>query len=265
MSDLHLEKDLQDFANMLADAAGTVIREHFRTPFDIISKADESPVTVADRGAEAAMRALIEEHYPGHGIYGEEYGIRNPDARHVWVLDPIDGTRAFVTGLPIFGTLIALADEGNPVLGVLDQPIMKERWLGAVGQGAFLNGTPVKTRPCSALDQAALYMTSPDQLTTPAQTAAFQGLYESVRERRYGGDCYSTGLLASGLIDLHVEIGLQPYDYMALAPIIEAAGGVATTWDGKPLHMTSGTSFLGASSREVNEAARDLLAPGLSG
>lgn len=265
MSDSFDPGAFRAFANSLADAAGAVIRQHFRTPVDIIAKADESPVTVADRGAEAAMRALIEQTYPDHGIYGEEYGIRNPDARFTWVLDPIDGTRAFITGMPLFGTLIALADQGVPVLGVLDQPISRERWIGIAGAGTTLNGASVHVRDCPGLDRAALYMTSPDQLQDPGEKAAYYRLYDSVRERRWGGDCYSTGLLASGFIDLHVETGLQPYDYMALSPIITGAGGIATTWDDRPLTLTSGHSFIGASSRAVHEAAVALLSPGLSG
>ncbi len=252
--------DLIRFADILADAARSVIAGYFRKPFEVIEKADESPVTVADREAEAAIRALIEEHYPDHGIYGEEFENVRLDSRYVWVLDPIDGTRAFVTGLPIFGTLIALADNGAPVLGVLDQPILKERWVGATGVGTTYNGTPVSTRDCGGLDRASLYSTTPDLYDTPAREAAFGALYNSVKERRYGGDCYSTGLVASGFIDLHVECGLKPFDYMALAPIIEAAGGIATTWSGEPLSLDSGDTFIGAASRSVHEETVALLA-----
>jgi len=254
--------ELIDFADTLADAARTVISGYFRTPFDVIEKADESPVTVADREAEAAIRALIEEHFPDHGIYGEEFENVRLDSRYVWVLDPIDGTRAFVTGLPIFGTLIALADNGVPVLGVLDQPILKERWVGALGHGTRYNGMPVSTRDCGGLERASLYSTTPDMYETPARRSAFGSLYEAVKERRYGGDCYSTGLVASGYIDLHVECGLKPFDYMALAPIIQAAGGIATTWSGEPLTLESGDTFVGAASRPVHEAAVALLTPG---
>ena len=254
--------ELIEFAGTLADAARAVISGYFRTPFEIIEKSDESPVTVADREAEAAIRALIEQHYPEHGIYGEEFENVRLDSRYVWVLDPIDGTRAFVTGLPIFGTLIALADKGVPVLGVLDQPILKERWVGAIGVGTTYNGTPVSTRDCGGLDKASLYSTTPDLYDTPARQAAFGALYEAVKERRYGGDCYSTGLVASGFIDLHVECGLKPFDYMALAPIIEAAGGIATTWSGEPLTLESGDTFIGAASRSVHAETVALLSPG---
>lgn len=262
MTDNAVPADLIDFANTLADAAGAVISGYFRSPFDVIQKADESPVTIADREAEAAIRALIEEHYPDHGIYGEEYGQVRTDSRYVWVLDPIDGTRAFVTGMPIFGTLIGLADNGVPVLGVLDQPILKERWVGTVGHGTTYNGHPVSVRDCGDLDAASLYMTSPDQLDTPERESAFGALYESVKERRFGGDCYSTGLLASGFIDLHVECGVQPYDYMALVPVIQAAGGIATTWSGEQLTISSGDTFIGAACESVHQAAVRHLTPG---
>lgn len=252
--------ELIAFAHRLADAARPIPKKYFRKRVDIISKDDDSPVTVADRESEAAMREVIEATYPEHGIYGEEYGIVREDAEYVWVLDPIDGTRAFITGLPVFGTLICLARNGVPVLGVMEQPIMEERWIGAVGHAAqYQKGTgPVQTisvRDTQNLDAAALYLTSPDQLNTDARRAAFDGLYHSVKERRFGGDCYSAGLLAMGMIDLHVECGLQPYDYMALAPIIEAAGGVTCTWDGKPLTISSGDTYIGASTPAIRDAA----------
>lgn len=248
------------FAEELADAARTVVARYFRTGFDVIAKQDESPVTIADREAESAIRALIEDRYPDHGIFGEEHGKARLDARYVWVLDPIDGTRAFIAGLPTFGTLIALADRGVPVLGVLDQPILKERWIGALGHGTTFNGSPVRTRDCGGLNKASLYTTGPDLFNTDARRDAFYRLHEAVQLPRFGGDCYSTGLIASGCVDLHVECGHQPYDYMALAPIIQAAGGIATTWAGHALTLTSGDTFLGAASESVHAPAKAFLA-----
>lgn len=247
------------FADTLADAARAVVTRYFRTSYDVLSKQDDSPVTIADREAEAAVRALIEARYPAHGIFGEEYGIVRPDARYVWVLDPIDGTRAFIAGMPVFGTLIALADRGVPVLGVLDQPILKERWLGALGRGTTFNGKPTRTRDCGGLDRASLYTTGPDLFNTDARRQAYYRLHGEVSQPRFGGDCYATGLIASGCVDLHVECGLQPYDYMALVPIIQAAGGIATTWAGHPLTLTSGDTFLGAASGSVHAPAVGLL------
>lgn len=259
MPDVMVPEEFIGFANELADAARAVVARYFRTPYDVIAKQDESPVTVADREAESVIRALIEERYPDHGIFGEEHGQVRMDARYVWVLDPIDGTRAFIAGMPVFGTLIALADRGVPVLGVLDQPILKERWLGALGHGTTFNGKPVRTRDCGGLDSARLYTTAPDLFNTEARRAAFYRLYDQVELPRYGGDCYSTGLIASGCVDLHVECGLKPYDYMALAPIIRAAGGLATTWSGAPLTLTSGDTFLGAAAESVHAPAVEFL------
>lgn len=259
MVDVNVPAEFIDFANTLADASRAVIRRHFRTGYDVISKQDASPVTIADREAEAAIRALIEAHFPDHGIFGEEYGKVRSDARYVWVLDPIDGTRAFIAGMPVFGTLIALADRGVPVLGVLDQPILQERWLGALGHGTTFNGAPTRARDCGGLDRASLYTTGPDLFNTAARREAYYRLHETVGQPRFGGDCYATGLIASGCVDLHVECGLQPYDYMALAPIIRAAGGLATTWAGKPLTLTSGDTFLGAASESVHTPSVHLL------
>ncbi len=261
MTDGTVAAEFIAFADRLANAARAVVARYYRTPYDVVSKQDESPVTVADREAEAAIRTLIEDRYPDHGIFGEEYGQVRVDARYVWVLDPIDGTRAFIAGMPVFGTLIALADRGVPVLGVLDQAILKERWLGALGHGTTFNGNAVRSRNCGGLDRASLYTTGPDLFNSNARREAFYRLYDKVHQPRYGGDCYSTGLIASGCVDLHVECGLKPYDYMALAPIIRAAGGFATTWSGAPLTLTSGDTFLGAASESVHGPAVRLLGP----
>src|SRR3982750_3089029 len=153
--------DFVALAHSLADAARPIVARYFRTPFTIDDKSDLSPVTIADREAETAMRAILTKQAPEHGIYGEEHGVERPDADYVWVLDPIDGTRAFVTGLPIFGTLIALLHRGVPVLGVIDQPILKERWLGVAGQTSTFNGQPITVRACPSLERAYMYSTAP--------------------------------------------------------------------------------------------------------
>jgi inositol-phosphate phosphatase/L-galactose 1-phosphate phosphatase/histidinol-phosphatase len=232
------EQAFIDLAERLADAAGAVIRPYFRSGLAVEAKADASPVTRADREAEAAMRALIEESYPGHGIIGEEYGPARADARHIWVLDPIDGTKSFIAGVPLFGTLIALLEDGAPVLGVIDQPILGERWLGAAGRPTTLNGAKAKTRPCGEIGRAILFATSPDMFEG-ADADAFARLGGAVALLRHGADCYAAGLLASGHIDLIVEAGLEPYDFCALIPVIEGAGGVITDWDGAPLGLGS--------------------------
>lgn len=231
-------QELIDFAVRLADAARPVIREHFRTPVAVDSKADETPVTIADRQAETAIRALIAEGYPAHGIVGEEHGIEEDGAEYVWVIDPIDGTRSFIAGKPIFGTLVALVRNGRPILGIIDQAILDERWIGAAGRPTVFNGKEIRTRRCAGVDRALLSTTSP-YLFGGDDAVHFDRLRRSVWESQYGGDCYAYALLATGFIDLVVEAGLKPYDFCALVPVIEGAGGVASDWQGRPLTLAS--------------------------
>ncbi|MFM9977483.1 MAG: histidinol-phosphatase [Sphingomonadaceae bacterium] len=227
-------------ANGLADAAGAAIRPFFRSHFASEDKADASPVTEADRASEAAMRTLIEAECPRDAIIGEEYGEKPGTTGRTWVLDPIDGTTSFIAGRPIFGTLIALMQDGWPVLGVIDQPIARERWLGAAGRPTVFNGTPVRTRPCRMLDQAVLATTTPHQFADN-EAAHFLALASKVARRRliYGGDCYNYGLIASGYIDLVVEAGLKLHDFAALVPVVEGAGGMICDWAGEPLNADS--------------------------
>lgn len=226
-------------AERLADAAGAVIRPYFRARFDIEAKADTSPVTQADRAAEAAIRAVLEAERPQDGMIGEEYGNVREDAERVWVLDPIDGTRAFIGGRPIFGTLIALIERGRPVLGIIDQPISGERWVGASGRPTLLSGKPVTTRACDSLGKA-LFATTAPWLFNEAGGAWFNTLRGSCRDTLLGGDCYNYGLLAAGHCDLVVEQGLQLYDFAALVPVVEGAGGRMTDWSGRSLDASSG-------------------------
>jgi inositol-phosphate phosphatase / L-galactose 1-phosphate phosphatase / histidinol-phosphatase len=226
-----------DLAERLADAAGEIARQYFRQPIAVDTKPDRTPVTAADREAEAAMRRLIEARFPADGIFGEEHGTVRGDAARIWVLDPIDGTKSFIAGIPLFGILIALVENGAPVLGVIDQPILRERWLGAAGQATRRNGVPARTRRCADLAQATLYATSPDMFG--ADLPAFERLKGAVKAARFGADCYAYAQLASGFIDLVVEADLKPYDYCALAPVIAGAGGAMTDWQGKPLGLNS--------------------------
>lgn len=221
-------------AHALADAAGAAIRPFFRADFGLDRKADASPVTEADRAAEAAMRALIEEHRPADGIIGEEYGAAREGAARVWVLDPIDGTRSFVAGRPIFGTLVALMQDGWPILGIIDQPIARERWAGATGRPTTFNGAAVRTRPCRDLDQAILASTGP-QYFPGCAGEHFSILAGQCRETLWGGDCYNYALLASGHLDIVVEAGLKLHDVAALVPVVEGAGGRMCDWQGDPL------------------------------
>ncbi len=222
----------------LADAAGAAIRPRFRSDYGLEMKEDASPVTLADREAEAAMRILIERERPSDGIQGEEYGVRDGTSGRVWVLDPIDGTRSFIAGRPIFGTLIALVEDGWPVLGVIDQPIIGERWIGAVGRGTTFNGQPARTRRCRDLADALLATTSP-ALFDDGQLHGFEHVEAKVRSTVLGGDCYSYGTLASGHIDVVVEAGLKLHDFAALVPVVEGAGGTMSDWSGDPLHAGS--------------------------
>jgi inositol-phosphate phosphatase/L-galactose 1-phosphate phosphatase/histidinol-phosphatase len=249
----------EGLAHRLADCAGEVQRRYFRTPVSVETKADSSPVTIADREAEARMRELIEAAFPEHGILGEEHGPVRTDAEFVWVLDPIDGTKSFITGRPLFGTLIALAHHGRPVLGLIDQSILQERWVGLDGAGAVWNGRPIAVRPCPQLGDAVLFATSPAMFGTAPEARAFARLQATVRLPMFGGDCYAYGLLAMGFADLVVEASLQPYDFMALAPVIEGAGGRITDWKGQRLGLDSDGCVLAAGDERVRDAASELL------
>ena len=249
-------------AEALADAAGAVVRRYFRQKIAVDDKSDLTPVTIADREAEAAMRQLIEARFPAHGIIGEEHGRLRPDAEHVWVLDPIDGTKSFISGIPLFGTLIALTQRGRPVLGVIDQPILRERWLGAAGRATTLNGAPVRTRACASLSAATLFSTAPEIMFKGADAAGFARLRGAVKLARNGADCYAYAQLASGFIDLVVEAGLKPYDYCALVPVIEGAGGIVTDWQGGALDLRSDGRVVACGDPRLAAAARAALAAG---
>jgi len=236
--DFDVPQECIELASALADASAAVIRRHFRAPITIDLKADESPVTIADRNAEAAIRELIRRHRPGDGIIGEEHGAEQAGAEWVWVIDPIDGTRAFLAGRALFGTLIALTRRGKPVLGVIDQPVAGDRWLGVAGRRTLFNGMPCQARACADLAEATLATTSPD-LFAPQDAPTFQALKEQARSTIYGGDCMNYALLASGFIDLVIESGLKPYDFMALIPVVVGAGGAMTDWNGRVLSLES--------------------------
>ena len=221
-------------AQRLADAAGEAIRPFFRARYEMDFKSDDSPVTQADRAAEAAMREILEKERPADGIIGEEYGVEREEAERVWVLDPIDGTRSFIAGRPIFGTLIGLTQAGWPVLGIIDQPISGERWAGLTGQATTLNGAPISSRRCRQLSDAIVASTGPQYF--PGCTGEhFSLLARDCRDTVWGGDCYNYALLASGHVDLVVEAGLKLHDLAALVPVVEGAGGRMCDWNGDPL------------------------------
>ncbi|QDG75685.1 histidinol-phosphatase [Labrenzia sp. PHM005] len=227
---------LAPFLDQLADAASAAIMPHFRQGFSVVNKLESGfdPVTIADKNGETAMRALINQHHPDHGILGEEHGAENLEADLVWVLDPIDGTRAFITGLPTWGCLIGLRSEGKPSLGMMAQPYIGERFSGD-GQRAWYQGPlgskDLKTRPCASLKEATLFTTTP-ALFSKTERPAFDRLEAEAQLTRYGTDCYAYCMVAAGHGDAVIESGLQAYDIVALVPIIEGAGGVVTTWTG---------------------------------
>ena len=232
-------------AQATADVAAAVVRPFFRSGLGADQKTDRSPVTIADRSAEQAMRAVLAERFPEHGILGEEFGLDRPDAQLRWVLDPIDGTRAFITGRPSFGTLIGLLDGDRPIVGIIDQPITGERWIGAVGRPPLFRGPlggQAGSRPCAALAHAELSCTSPEMLGE--QEPRWRRLAGSVRRNYWGGDCYAHGLLALGQIDIVAECSMKVWDWAALVPVVEGAGGRVTDWSGNPLRPNGDGSVL---------------------
>jgi histidinol phosphatase-like enzyme (inositol monophosphatase family) len=256
---------LLDFAHGLADLSGTIIRPYFRKTLAVANKGEKGafdPVTKADRAAERAIRRAIKERWPDHGLIGEELGSAGEDRRFRWVVDPIDGTRAFIMGSPLWGTLIGLLDEEEPILGLMDQPFTGERfWSGATGAHMRTGaGKPrrIKTRACASLAEATLTTTHPELFAEGREAQAFARLAGRVRMTRYGGDCYGYCLLAAGFVDLVVEAGLKAHDVVALIPIIERAGGRMTTWEGGP--ATSGGTVIAAGDARLHEQAMAILA-----
>ncbi|PWB92597.1 MULTISPECIES: histidinol-phosphatase [Methylosinus] len=275
--------DFEKFVERLADASGEAILPFFRTSLAAEDKAPGGafdPVTEADRAAEIAMRRLIESTFPSHGIIGEEFGDLRADAEYVWVLDPIDGTKSFICGLPLWGTLIGLQHRGRPCYGLMHQPFTRERFSGD-GEAAYWRGPArhhhvepswkaqppapteerrkLQTRPCATLAEATLMTTSPRLIDERLRDDFFR-VEAQTRLSRYGGDCYAYCALAAGHVDLVIETNLNPYDIVALIPIVEGAGGVVTTWDGGP--AAQGGAIIAAGDRRVHEAAMRALSAG---
>ncbi len=256
-------EDVIDLAHELADAARRITTGYFRQGVHVHDKPDASPVTAADREAEQTMRARIEAAYPHHGIVGEEFGTLRGDAEYVWVLDPIDGTKQFITGKPTFGTLIALTHHGRSVLGVIDIPVMGERWVGALGRRTLhvdsQGARNVTTRACDSLAAATLCCTAPE-LFEGAQRDGFERLRRGVRVAYYGGDCHNYGLLASGFCDIATDGGMNYYDFAALVPVVEGAGGRITDYQGRTLTPNHVGTVLAAGDATVHAEALEVLA-----
>jgi myo-inositol-1(or 4)-monophosphatase len=266
--------DFAAFVDRLAQVSSEVILPFFRSSIGAEDKSRGGvfdPVTEADRGAEAAMRRLISQTFPAHGVIGEEYGEDRPDADYVWVLDPIDGTKSFISGLPTWGTLIGLMHRGKPVYGMMSQPFTRERFSGD-GKRAKLRTLaptrgeappsdwatrPLRTRSCASLSSATLMTTHPALIKEAADREAYRKLEADVRLVRYGGDCYAYCALAAGFVDLVIETNLKPHDIVALVSIVEGAGGVITTWDGGP--AAKGGRIVAAGDPLMHEEARRRL------
>lgn len=246
------------FAEGLATLARATMHGQASRPQSVDFKSDKSFVTDMDMAIEVAMRAEIRKAFPDHGILGEEIASENPDAEWCWILDPIDGTAAFVAGMPVYGTLIALAHRGAPCLGVIDFPVTSERWVGAKGHATTLNGSPCQVRKGVPLERAMLSASNPD-FFGPEDMPVLQALSAVTAWRIYGGAAMSYGRLASGRIDMSVDASLKIHDYAAFVPILEGAGGIITDWDGAPLRIDSGPHVLAAGDAQNHAVALAMI------
>jgi histidinol phosphatase-like enzyme (inositol monophosphatase family) len=250
------DKSFMTFIRRLAAESGRIIAGYFRGEFTVESKADATPVTIADRQAEEILRGLVGRQFPDHGIIGEEYGETNPDAEYVWIIDPIDGTKSFVAGAPLFGTLIGLLHRGSPVFGAIANPVL-EFLLCGDNNLTLLNGKPVGCRPCASLHEAVLSTTSPLSSVRHPQGKNFTRLTEQVKLYRAWGDCFGYYLLAAGRIDLMLDPAMKPWDILPLIPVIRGAGGVITTWQGND-PVTDPTSAV-AAGPDIHDAVLGIL------
>lgn len=265
-----------NFINFLADESAIIAKKYFRQPNKEKEKLDKSPVTLADQEIEALIRYNIKKKYPDHGIIGEEYDDINPDAKYKWIIDPIDGTSSFIIGRPIFGTLIALTHNNKPIIGILDQPISNERWIGISNIGSYFidtkltktsnyynlitsnNSQKITTRNINSINDSVMCSSSPFYFKDQNDQKILQHLtsltkYQKIGGIIYGGDCYSFVCLAMGFVDIIIEPGLQNYDYAATQIIIEMAGGVVSDWQGKDLNLKSDARLLACSNPELHQ------------
>jgi inositol-phosphate phosphatase/L-galactose 1-phosphate phosphatase/histidinol-phosphatase len=246
-------------AIQIADLAREISLKYFRQPLDIEQKSDRSPVTIADQQTEALIREEITRRFPAHGFYGEESGQTATDLPWVWVVDPIDGTASYSTGKPTFGTLISLAFEGEPVLGLIDMPVLGDRWLGVKGQPTLYNGQPVNTnKVVTEIDNASAYTATP-RMFDEAAMQRYQALAGLCKFPVFGADCLGYGLLASGFTEIVVEASLEPYDYMALVPVIEGAGGCISDWEGQSVRLDSGDQIVASANAELHQKVLNAL------
>ena len=251
--------DLLTAALAISEAAAAIPMRYFRSAIAVEDKADESPVTIADRETEQLIRKAILERFPGHGILGEEFGRSDTGSEFTWIVDPIDGTRSFIAGVPLFGMLLGAMRGGAMQAGVIRMPALGEVFAGAIGAGATMNGKPMRCRPSPPLDRASLFINEANRLLAndPERLKRLMG---AGHLRRFFNDCYPFGLLAMGQIDVVVDCDLQPYDYLPIVPVVEAAGGIITDWKGAPLGLDSDGSVLATGSELLHRAMLDLLA-----
>ncbi|MCK5296976.1 MAG: histidinol-phosphatase [Alphaproteobacteria bacterium] len=250
--------DYIKIAEQMADASASVIKQYFRKPITVDDKADDSPVTIADKKSELAIREIIEREFPSHGIIGEEFPNKNENAEYVWILDPIDGTESFITGKPSFGTLIALMHNNDYVLGIINQPITNERWIGVKGQKTRFNGGIISVRDCSSIEKSVLYATAPKRFKGK-DAAIFNALADEVKLVRYSADCYAYGLLSMGFVDIVCDAGLELYDFAALIPVIEGAGGIITDWSGSKLTKNNDGRVIATTNKTLHKKAINSL------
>ncbi|MEN8246875.1 MAG: inositol monophosphatase family protein [Thermodesulfobacteriota bacterium] len=240
------------------EAGGTLMRQHARKPFHIEVKDDGSPVTSVDKAVEERMREIISAEHPDHGILGEEGKAHAPDSEFVWVIDPIDGTLAFIAGIPVFGILLALLHNGIPVLGIIDMPMTAERWIGADGLRTTRNGRPVRTRSCTDISMAVMSTSNPDYYDS-TNAPALGRLKQATRFAIYGGSCMFYAQIASGRVDICIDVQFEAHDYLALAPVIQGAGGVFTNWEGSTAGLHSGSQYIAAGDPRIHEQALKVL------
>lgn len=238
-------------AGQIAEIAAEAARGFFRGSLGVEFKADESPVTHADKSVEATVRSYLKQHFPDHGIFGEEHGIEGADNAQMWVIDPIDGTRSFLSGHPLFGFLLGYLVDGVPQIGVIGMPALDEVFVGIKGVGATLQGAPIKVSQTTKLDQAILFVNEGEKIYRD-HPQVFDKLLKSGQTRRFAYDCYPHGLLAAGHVDAVVDYDLQPYDYLAVSVVVEAAGGIMTDWEGRALTLESDGRVVSAATPELH-------------
>lgn len=249
---------LADHALKIAKLAGDVSLRYFRNPLEVDFKSDESPVTQADKAVESAVRAYLREHLPDHGVFGEEYGVEGKDRQHMWVVDPIDGTRSFLSGHPLYGFLLAHLVDGAPHLGVIGVPVLGEVLIGIKGQGATLNGKPITVSKQTRLNAAIIYVNEGEKIYRD-RPDVFERLMRSGETRRMSYDCYPHAMLAAGHVDVVVDYDLQPYDILAVSAVVEAAGGIVTDWQGNPLTQGYSGAIVSACTPEPHLEMLELL------